>query len=258
MTRYSNECFYPSPSSLELVRRCASDLGPDDPTLDEWFQKYHRDHAIRIAHDLDFVARFCERDTSIVEFGSVPLLLTAPLVSLGHDVTGVDIDPSRFSSAISRIGAKVSKCDIENETLSFPDNTFDVSIFFELFEHLRINPIFTLREIYRVLKPGGVLLISTPNLRSLSGLNNFLLKNKCYSCSGDIYKEYEKLTKIGHMGHVREYTTLEVTEFLEKIGFSVEEIVFRGKYGDRFANGVVRLLPRLRPFSSFVARKGIS
>lgn len=122
-------------------------------------------------------------------------------------------------------------CDIETEKLPFHDSQFDVVLFNELFEHLRINPIFTMREVHRILKPGGLLFLSTPNLRSLAGLANFLLKNRCYSCEADPYDEFSKLEGLGHMGHVREYTTREITEFLGRIGFEVREIVFRGTFG---------------------------
>ena len=57
------------------------------------------------------------------------------------------------------------------------------------------------------------------------------------------------------MGHVREYTTREVEEFLSRVGFRVETIVFRGGHGRGLVGLVERLLPSLRPFFSVVAAK---
>lgn len=44
----------------------------------------------------------------------------------------------------------------------FPDNYFDQAIFLETIEHVE-NPVGFLKEIFRILKPGGSLIISTPN-----------------------------------------------------------------------------------------------
>ena len=44
-------------------------------------------------------------------------------------------------------------------------------LFCELFEHLHLNPFHTLKEIFRVLRPGGLLLLTTPNLRRVETLS---------------------------------------------------------------------------------------
>jgi ubiquinone/menaquinone biosynthesis C-methylase UbiE len=149
----------------------------------------------------------------------------------------------------------VVKCNIETEKLPFADDSFDTAIFNELFEHLRIDPIHTLTELKRVLKPQGTLTLSTPNLKSLGGIRNFMLGGRAYSCSGNIHAEYQKLRDIGHMGHVREYTPVEVVEFLQKIGFEVTALIFRGEYSALLPRTAIRLIPRLSPFVSYVAKK---
>ena len=151
------------------------------------------------------------------------------LSECGYQVVGIDITPERFQSSIEKLGLTVLRCDIELEKLPIEDNTYDAIVFNELFEHLRINPIFTMSEVFRVVKPNGLLFLSSPNLRSLEGLVNFLFRNRAYSCCGDLYAEYEKLEKLGHMGHVREYTTAEITTFLKRIGFVVDKLIFRGR-----------------------------
>lgn len=240
---------------VAAVEASAAQIRPDDAQIDAWFRAYASNHARRIAFDLDRVERHVRPGDRILEFGAVPLLLTLPLHERGHDVTGVDLDPSRFASTIASFDLNVVQCDIEREPLPLPDKTWDVAVFNELFEHLRINPIFTLREVRRVLKPDGLLLLSTPNLRSLFGLYNFLIRNRSYSCSPDVYAQYAKLEEIGHMGHVREYTVPEVIDFLDNVGFTVEHVTFRGGYPDRLLGRVAcRLRPSLRPFAGFVAR----
>jgi len=243
------------PSELiSLVDESARLLRPDNEALIPWAETYAINHRLRLARDLELTRRYATPDAKIVEFGAATLLLTLPLQRLGYDVTSIDIDPSRFGQAIERNRLCVIKCDIEKQPLPFDVARFDIALFNELFEHLRIDPIFTMCEVRRVLKPGGLLLLSSPNLRSLQGLANFLLRNRATSCAEDVYGEYEKLKTIGHMGHVREYTTREIVEFLDRVGFSVEHLVFRGNFGKSWMTRAARLIPALRPFVSYVAR----
>ena len=136
-----------------------------------------------------------------------------------------------------------------------PTTSFDAVIFNELFEHLRVNPVFTLSEVLRIMKPNGILTLSTPNLRSLDGIRNFLFHDRAYSCASGIYLEYMKLQTIGHMGHVREYTRTEVIEFLQSIGFELTAIIYRGEYENRLKRALIGVMPRLSPFVTYIARK---
>jgi SAM-dependent methyltransferase len=238
-----------------LVEECAVQLAPDTQSLATWHRTYVSNHATRLAFDLDIAREFAAQRGRVLEAGSIPLLFTAAMSRCGYDITGCDIAPERYSSAIHRLGLKVVKCNIETDPLPFDGNSFEAIVFNEIFEHLRINPIFTMTEVLRVMKPGAILMLSSPNLRSLDGIVNFLFRNECYSCCSDPYDEYHKLQDLGHMGHVREYTTKEVTHFLEKVGFRVTNIVYRGWLNSRMKRSVTRLVPSLRPFVSYIACK---
>jgi len=254
---FESQRFHPSKDSLATIEGCAKELSPDGQRLSEWHNSYVSNHKTRVALDLDIVKTQVSQGSTILEFGSVPLLFTAALSKSNYSVTGVDIAPERYRQAIDKIGINVIKCDIEKEQLPLDDNSFDAVVFNELFEHLRINPIFTLSEVVRVMKPGGIMMLSSPNLRSLNGIYNFIIRNRSYSCSGNTYAEYQKLEKLGHMGHVREYTTTEVIEFLKNIGFDVTSIIYRGRFNSNIKQVLARLIPSLRPFVSYVSKKPI-
>lgn len=242
--------------SFALLDEVAARIQPDDPALDDWFSTYCRQHRKRLAADLRLIARHVEPKARILEYGAIPLLMTAALAALDYDVSAVDVKPERFATATASLGLDVTRCDVETEAVPFAAETFDAVLFNELFEHLRIDPIFTLREVLRVLKPRGVLLLSTPNLRSFRGIRNLLLRNQGHAVSGGVYEQYAKLEALGHMGHVREYTTREVADFLTRVGFRVDKVVFRGGHG-RGAVGIAeRLAPALRPFFTLIATKG--
>lgn len=76
------------------------------------------------------------------------------LKELGYEAYGVDI--SKFAVAKER-GAILG--DAEN--LPFKRSSFDLITCFETIEHLR-NPELFLEECHRILKPSGVLIVSTP------------------------------------------------------------------------------------------------
>ncbi len=244
--------------SFELLDTVAEQIQPQDPALGEWLATYRRQHRTRLAADLRIVEQHLSIGARILECGAVPLLMTGTLAKLGYEVSAVDIAPERFTGTIAHLGLDVRKCNIETEPPPFEDGTFDAVIFNELFEHLRINPIQTLREVHRVLKHGGVLLLSTPNLRSFRGIKNLLVHNQGHAASADVYRQYEKLETLGHMGHVREYTTREVAQFLTRIGFHVEKIIYRGGHGRGLVGLAERLAPAWRPFFALIATKGDS
>ncbi|MEM9293642.1 MAG: class I SAM-dependent methyltransferase [Acidobacteriota bacterium] len=241
--------------NLALLDDLALRLRPEDPALDAWVREYHRNHRRRLAADLWLAGRVLDDGARVLEYGAVPLLMTGALAATGYRVDALDIAPQRFASSIAELGLKVSRCDVEREAVPFEDDSFDAVLFNELFEHLRIDPIFTLEEVLRVLRPGGLLLLSTPNLRSFRGLRNLLLHDRGHAVSAGIYRQYEKLQSLGHMGHVREYTVRDVAEFLGQIGFSVERVVYRGGHGRGAVGLAERLLPSMRPFFSLIARK---
>jgi SAM-dependent methyltransferase len=74
------------------------------------------------------------------------------LAARGYQVTAVDLMP-KYEKALT-VNADLP--------LPFPDNSFDLVWSSEVIEHLK-DPAFTVAEINRVLKPGGTLIMTTPN-----------------------------------------------------------------------------------------------
>jgi len=256
LARYSKaENTDPLPASLKLVQEITEEIKPDMPILLGWYKDYAIGQRRRVAFDIEYVQQYLAKTDNILEVGSTPLLFSGALRKLGYNIYGVDILPERFQETAVRLDIPVKKCDIELEKLPFLDAYFDGIIFNEIFEHLRINLIFTFSEVFRVMRPGGVLLLSTPNLRCLEGIINFIFLDSPCSNSGSIYEEYEKLQTIGHMGHVREYTIIEICEFLENVGFIIKGVINRGQYQSKWKRMVTQMFPTLRPFVTIVATK---
>jgi SAM-dependent methyltransferase len=193
----------------------------------------------------------------VLELGSVPPILTHAIQNEGYNITGYDINPHRFKDCIRENKIYIKKGEVGNNTLPFRDAQFDAIIMNEIFEHFNTNLIEVFKDINRILKVKGELFISTPNLKSLVGIRNFLLRGKAYSCCGEIYEEYEKIEKYGHMGHIREYTTTEISLFLKNMGLKPNTLIYRGNYPARYRI-IEKLMPCLKPYFSIISTKEIN
>lgn len=71
-------------------------------------------------------------------------------------------------------GQKVETVDLNHGTLPYKENSFDLITFTEVAEHLE-NHHTIIREIYRVLKPGGMLVMTTPNILNIKSRIRFFL-----------------------------------------------------------------------------------
>ena len=260
--RKRNSPLSPSNENVELIRGSISDIHTDQSSINEWFIGYSQRHLYRIAYDLELLREYVKlnKDEAILEIGSIPLLLSVPVKKMGYNLTCMDLDYGRFGETIDKFEIPTIQCNIETEKFPIESNSFDLILMNEVFEHLRINPIHTFREVRRILKLSGKLYLSTPNFRSVEGIVNFIFNNKGYALCGDIYQEYKKLEDHGHMGHIREYTSREVIDFLKEIGFTVEEIIYRGETRSLglFGSLLSKFFPSLRPFCTFVVKKGAS
>jgi ubiquinone/menaquinone biosynthesis C-methylase UbiE len=78
------------------------------------------------------------------------------------ELHGIDLSPRMLALARRRLGnrAELKKCDAEH--LDYADRFFDKVICTEVLEHTW-NPSGVLREIRRVLKPDGTVILSVPN-----------------------------------------------------------------------------------------------
>ncbi|MEX0782183.1 MAG: methyltransferase domain-containing protein [Dehalococcoidia bacterium] len=105
--------------------------------------------------------------------------------------------------------------DAETERFPFDDNSFDVAIWSEVIEHLTQNPVHTLGEVYRVLKPGGCVIISTPNA---SRADSVLTLARGYN----IYDPYHLGAVLAGSRHSREYTYAELVDLVRGCGYEVD------------------------------------
>ncbi len=83
---------------------------------------------------------------------------------LGWDVAGVEPDPKAARGARERFGLEIHGSSLE--AAGFSEGAFDAVTMHHVIEHVP-DPIELLRRSHRVLKPGGTLVVVTPNIESL-------------------------------------------------------------------------------------------
>lgn len=93
---------------------------------------------------------------------------SAALHARGADVIAVDRDPARLE-AVARALPDIDVEQADLEELPFPDASFDAIVLQDVIEHVTA-PYEVLCELARVLVPGGVLYLSTPNRQALSNI----------------------------------------------------------------------------------------
>jgi SAM-dependent methyltransferase len=108
-----------------------------------------------------------------------------------------------------------SHFNIEEQSFPFRNEEFDIALFCEIIEHLLMDPAAVLKEIKRVLKPNGVLVLTTPNVSRLENVLKMI--------SGEnIYDPYSGYGPYGR--HNREYNKHELNLLLNHLGFTVDSM----------------------------------
>ena len=85
----------------------------------------------------------------------------------GWETYGVDISEYAIGRARSITKAKLFVHDVEKGLPMFNEDFFDIVTMIDVLEHL-YSPFKVVKEIYRILKPGGFMIITTPNLNALA------------------------------------------------------------------------------------------
>jgi SAM-dependent methyltransferase len=115
----------------------------------------------------------------------------------------------------------------ESDPFPYPDGHFSTVLCCELLEHLKHDPMGMMSEINRILKPGGILLLTTPNVVSLRAVRAVL-----NGVHPGFYNRYPDPRASGTTDsrHEREYTPGEISQLLDAAGFAIDHIE-TGPYG---------------------------
>jgi SAM-dependent methyltransferase len=140
----------------------------------------------------------------------------------GNTVIGVDWSATALIRARAR-GLLVVQGGVDTSGLPLPDGCADVVIMSELIEHL-VDTDTAVDEVRRVLRPGGVLLLSTPNLAAWFNRGLIALGLQPVFSEVSLRGIYGRP---GHevVGHLRLFTRRALVEFLTARGFRCERVL---------------------------------
>jgi 2-polyprenyl-3-methyl-5-hydroxy-6-metoxy-1,4-benzoquinol methylase len=159
----------------------------------------------------------------IIDVGAYPGHLAAYL-RRAHDadVTAVTLVTSEsFETRMRDAGVAVAVRDVERDALPADAGAADIVLCSELIEHLEGDVSHLLREARRVLRPGGALLLTTPNHASIEH-RWALLRGRSVYPPLDLpdYPFYAGAGVRNPMRHMREFTVAEIRGLLSDAGFT--------------------------------------
>lgn len=153
------------------------------------------------------------RSLSILDVGCGSGANSAELAARGHRVVGADFSDAAIEKYRAR-GFEGYVVDLESN-LGFPADSFDVVFCSEVIEHMT-SPEVLAAEMFRMLKPGGLLVLSTPNsafwLYRLLGAFGFTV------------------SELQHPKHFQFFSRRSLVKLLHASGFETRQLLGRNMY----------------------------
>ncbi len=159
----------------------------------------------------------------VLDIGALYGHIAIVLKGLGYDLQAIDIANPKTKYLEERF--RMESIDFRTHDVcdGFPysDDWFDAVLFCDVLEHLS-EPISCLREIRRVLRRGGYLFLTTPNLSSLYNRIRLLFGKSCLAPTKPAPEGWLR-SDVG-FGHLHEYTSAEIFSILSACRFSKIQI----------------------------------
>jgi 2-polyprenyl-3-methyl-5-hydroxy-6-metoxy-1,4-benzoquinol methylase len=207
-------------SSFQLAETLLEEVKHQISAMGEDILAYFRNSRDRYQFALQLIVDHPKG--KVLDLGCSPGHMAMALSNAGFEVFGIDLSTAYLpkypnQSWVERL--QIKHVAFEQEPIPFPEAFFDYVIFTEVLEHIAItDPLAILLEIKRVLKPGGFMVLSTPNVANIS---NALALAKGDNIFWDPSIFYGGLDR-----HNREYTPREVVNLLAKAQFSRYELAY--------------------------------
>lgn len=123
---------------------------------------------------------------------------------------GVDLDPEGFTHCAGR-GFRLVLADLDRAGLPYREACFDLVSCLDVLEHVR-EPPQLLAEAFRVLAPGGKVIVATPNIRYYRHLWSIVVKGR-FPMTSDDPRWYDG-------GHLHSFTSADLAHLAREAGFT--------------------------------------
>ncbi len=186
---------------------------------------YVESHITRLAKTLEITPAGTS-DDRVLEMGAYLQITPALRTQLGYgEVRGCYYGPAGAhdmrkvsSESGSEFECILDLFDAEKDRFPYVDGYFSTVLCCELIEHLFADPMHLMWEVNRVLRPGGHIVLTTPNIVSLRAIAGLL-----QGYQPGLFPAYIRPREDGQVDarHNREYTPHEIFDLLDNSGFEV-------------------------------------
>jgi len=176
----------------------------------DYYYQIHISRYQRLFHEIKLLN--LPPESKVLDVGCYPPYLLNFLKKENYDVFGICSPHETINLP------KINVLNIDNDSLPYKDDQFSLIVMSEVIEHLTKNPVNILSEIYRVLKPGGYFLLTTPNVLRTQNIISLLIGKNIYFDLDQFKNSSQKLGTI-YFRHNREYSSNELFALLKSSGF---------------------------------------
>ena len=177
---------------------------------------------------------------------------------LGFSVTGVDgyEDAGRDTVfASEKIDFRLGNFNQDNALQDLKSQSADIVVCGEVLEHIFHHPAGFLSELQRICRKGGICVVTTPNPATI--MNATRMIRGTYSMWGTRdfaeLKKYDNGLPISHGGiHYREYLPNQLSEMIQKVGFTIVGHYYMGGGSNQFDGFLKRCIKSLPGFHSLM------
>ena len=192
---------------------------------------YLNTHYPRFKMTWDFAWRKTDKIATLLDVGAHWLHQSVVYAKRGVEVTAAELPTTLNAPVVQKVAEEhdiklVSYTDLSKPEVfdQLPENHYEVVLFTEIIEHITFNPVDMWKAIYRVLRPGGRIIVTTPNYYHLGG-RVWDLKRFLSRAGGGISPQ--QILNIPTYGpHWKEFSARELRDYFTMLSpdFEVTEI----------------------------------
>ncbi len=211
--------------------------------LNEYFQGSSYRFAMLAAK----LSEYAENGGRVLDAGAGHGVLALALKNVGFDAYASDIHKGLALFEAESI--PYFQWHLEAENAPFEDNTFDAVILSQTIEHFTYSPLHPLKEIFRIVRPGGIVIIDAPNISCFRNISR-LIRGK--SLHWDFRKHYleqipEMMNNVPYYDrHNHEYAREDLQAIADHFCLEIEEISYYSSYNRKKRGFAAILISRIR------------